>query len=148
MITILVETDDEQHAVGRAQHDAQPAGLFGGQPFQVVHTPPGTWAAHQADTQPGGPRVVTGSPGAALKARLAADPLAPPGIVLAAVRDAATAQIAAGGPMWRLRCSVDIEQAHRFPGMLGVEVYRTWRPGRWQLLDAGGGVIATSGDTP
>ena len=50
--------------------------------------------------------------------------------------------------MWRLRCSVDIEQAHRFPGMLGVEVYRTWRPGRWQLLDAGGGVIATSGDTP
>jgi hypothetical protein len=83
------------------------------------------------------------SPAAALKARLITAPLGAG--VFDAIREAAAAQIAAGGPMWHLRCSADIAQAHRFPGMLRVEVMRDWLRGRWELRGAAGQLIATSG---
>lgn len=53
MITVLAETGDELHAIGRAQLVAHQAGrsLFG-EPHQVIQTWPGSVAVHSA--QPGG----------------------------------------------------------------------------------------------
>jgi hypothetical protein len=93
---------------------------------------------------PGEP-AVTLSPAATLKAALAAMPLTrPPSEVFTAVRAASGAQHAAGGGIWVMRCSADIAQAHRFPGMR-VEVIGAWLSGRWELLDEHGQVIAASG---
>jgi hypothetical protein len=86
------------------------------------------------------------SPAAALKAALVTASGAPPVDLWTLILDAAAAQLAAGGPMWTLRCSWDIARAERFPGMLGVEINRDWQAGRWELRDAAGSVIVTSGD--
>jgi hypothetical protein len=80
------------------------------------------------------------SPAAALKARLATMPGAEAPEIIAAILDGVRAQHATGAPLWVLRCSADIAQAHRFPG-LRVEVMRDWLSGRWELRDNAGQVI-------
>jgi hypothetical protein len=84
------------------------------------------------------------SPAAALKATLIAAPRCSAAEVMAAIREAHAAHLEAGGRLWVLRCSADIAQAHRMPGMR-VEVMRDWLAGRWDLLDDAGAVIVTSG---
>jgi hypothetical protein len=159
MIHVLAETDTDVTAIGVAQAHAGDAGLFSGVAYQVLRVAPGTVPAHAAAygaaalddriraataSQGGQLGIAVGSgPASALKAKLAAAPLASQYEVFVAVVDAAAAQLAAGGPMWALRCSADIAQQYRLPG-LRVDVMGTWLRGRWELRDEHGQPIITN----
>jgi hypothetical protein len=79
----------------------------------------------------------------ALKAALIRAPLATLADTFAAIGAAHAANLEDGGSLWVLRCSADIAQAHRFPGMR-VEVDGAWLRGRWELRDGRGQVIVYS----